>query len=88
MLKLNQRLALFPWLGVDVGDRSTPHTHCKLCVVPVPWRNLQQLREHEASAEHCDRVEVSVPDPGSDFFPSRIRIKEFRYGILTQKIGF
>jgi hypothetical protein len=86
VLKLNERLALFPWLGV--GGRSTT-THCKLCGVRVPWRNLQQLREHEESAEHCDRAEVSVPDPGSDFFPSRIRIffypgsririKEFKY---------
>ncbi len=73
VLKLNQRLALFPWLGVGAGDRSTT-THCKLCVAGVPWRNLQQLREHEDSAEHCVRAEVSVPDPGSDFFPSRILI--------------
>jgi hypothetical protein len=77
VLKLNERLALFPWLGV--GDRST---HCKLCGgvrgagAGVPWRSLQQLREHEASAEHCHRAEVSVPDPGSYCFPVlRIRIR-------------
>jgi hypothetical protein len=70
VLKLNQRLALFPWLGVGAGDRSTTTTHCKLCGgvrgagAGVPWRNLQLLREHEASAEHCGRAEVSVPDPG------------------------
>jgi hypothetical protein len=29
---------------------------------------------------------IYIPDTGSDFFPSRIRIKYF--GILTQKIGF
>jgi hypothetical protein len=72
VLKLNQRLALFPWLGVGAGGRSTTTTHCKLCGVRtgVPWRNLQQLREHEASAEHCHRAEVSVAVADlSDFFP-------------------
>ncbi len=31
-----------------------------------------------------------IPDPGSDFSPSRIRIhtNEFKYFILTQKIAF
>ncbi len=37
------------------------------------------------------RSEMFIPDPnffhpGSDFFPSRIRIREFSTGILTQKI--
>jgi hypothetical protein len=37
-------------------------------------------------------VLISVADPGfypgSEFFPSRTRMKEFKYGITTQKYGF
>jgi len=61
--KLNQRLSLFPWLGVSTGT-GAQSTHCKLCGSEelVPWRNLQQLREHEDSQEHCARAKVCVSD--------------------------
>jgi hypothetical protein len=34
----------------------------------------------------CTSIHIVAPIAISEFFPSRIRIKEFEYGILTQKL--
>jgi hypothetical protein len=50
-------------------------------------KNYRRILINVANLGCVSRIRFfSIPNPGSDFFPSRIRIKEFLY--LTQKLFF
>jgi hypothetical protein len=90
--------ALFTWriprnhaglspLGKGELKNRSPVFRIGCRAVLFQTKNYRRILINVADLGCVSRIRfISIPNPGSDFFPSRIRIKEFLY--LTQKLFF